>query len=172
MSGAGQPKEIEAELPSIDFPPLSERKYGEVCMAIRRKNGRFLLHTKRNYPDAVMRLPSGGIKRHESVEGALLREVWEETNLDVEIESCVAVISYRDRTTRSAFKTHLFLLRETAGELRNNDPKEHISEWREAALDELPAYAGSLLAVREDWSNWGRFRATAIEVLASYCGGA
>ena len=166
----GRPREVEVELASIDFPPLSRRRHGEVCMAIRRKNGRFLLQTKRNYPDAVMRLPSGGIKKHESIESALLREVWEETNLDVDIKAFVAVINYRDQRARSPFSTYLFLLDETDGALMSNDPKEQISDWREAAPEELAAYSESLANIRGDWNNWGHFRATAIDTLAVHCG--
>ena len=58
----GMPKRIVRKLPSIGFPPVNERAHGEVCMAIQRPSGHFLLHTKRTYPNAVMRLPSGGIK--------------------------------------------------------------------------------------------------------------
>ena len=58
----GRPKRITCELPSIAFPPVSERRHGEVCMAILRPSGTFLLQTKRSYPNSVMRLPSGGIK--------------------------------------------------------------------------------------------------------------
>jgi hypothetical protein len=57
----GEPQRVLQPLPSIEFPPLNERKHGEVCMAILRRNGTFLLQTKKSYPNAVMRLPSGGI---------------------------------------------------------------------------------------------------------------
>ena len=165
----GTPRVFEAELPTIDFPPVSRRKHGEVCMAIRRKDGRFLLHTKGDYPDAVMRLPSGGIKEHEGLKAALLREVWEETNLEVEIEAFVAVIGYHDGTNRSEFKSYLFLVHETGGEMMSNDPGENITEWREVTLGELPAYSRHLLDISSDWKNWGRFRATAIDTLVAHC---
>ncbi len=158
--------EITVSLPAIDFPPISERVHGEVCMAIRRKNGGFLLQTKESYPDSVMRLPSGGIKAGERTTDALMREVWEETNLSVEIEKFVASINYCDVSTTSRFRTYLFLVRETGGVFGNNDPKEKISDWVEAQPAELAGYADALRGIVPEWRNWGYFRASAIDILS------
>jgi ADP-ribose pyrophosphatase YjhB (NUDIX family) len=165
----GDPQRVSQPLPSIEFPPLSERKHGEVCMAILRRNGTFLLQTKKSYPNAVMRLPSGGIKAGEDVEHALLREVWEETNLDVHVERFVALLGYHDTQDQAAFQTYLFLLRDRGGDLRSNDPSERITEWREARPGELGSYASTLRNIDTSWRNWGHFRAAALEVLAGYC---
>jgi 8-oxo-dGTP pyrophosphatase MutT (NUDIX family) len=165
----GAPKRVLCRLPSIEFPPVSERTHGEVCMAILRTNGRFLLHTKRSYPNGVMRLPSGGIKAGEDIEHALKREIWEETNLECTIERFLAVLQYEDVTGRASFRTNLFLVREISGTLCSNDPAEHITEWREVAPGELLAYARTLSRMNNNWSNWGLFRAAALETLAGYC---
>jgi len=164
----GEPRSLVCALPSVDFPPLSERKHGEVCMAILRRGGGFLLQTKRSYPNAVMRLPSGGIKPGEDIEHALVREIWEETNLDVTIERFVAVLRYRDESRPTAFRTFLFLVREVNGTLRNNDPHEHITEWREATPAQLPYYAEELRRLQPSWRNWGLFRAAALEALSDH----
>lgn len=161
----GAPREILFQLPSIQFPPVSERAHGEVCMAILRPNGRFLLQTKQNYPGSVMRLPSGGIHRGEMVEKALLREIWEETNLTVQVERFVARIGYACGEARSRFFTHLFLVRELAGVLQSNDPDEKISQWEEALPEELPAYADKLRRIQPSWRSWGVFRAASMEIL-------
>ncbi len=179
MSGAvevlttkfGEPERLTCSLPSIAFPPVSERKHGEVCMAILRKNGRFLLQTKLSYPNSVMRLPSGGIKAGEDVEHALLREVWEETNLEVSVDRFVALLRYEDDRDRAAFQTFLFFLREIDGVLQTNDPNEKISEWREALPGELPGYADKLREIEPSWGNWGLFRAAAIDALSDFCTG-
>jgi ADP-ribose pyrophosphatase YjhB (NUDIX family) len=165
----GEPERVLRPLPSIEFPPLSERKHGEVCMAILRRSGAFLLQTKKSYPNAVMRLPSGGIKAGEDIEHALLREVWEETNLDVHVERFVAVLGYHDTQEHASFQTFLFLLRDMGGELRTNDPTEKITEWREATPRELLDYAATLKEIDPSWRNWGHFRAAALEVLSLYC---
>lgn len=159
------PLQITCELPSIQFPPVSERAHGEVCMAILRLSGRFLLQTKQNYPGSVMRLPSGGIKRGEDVEAALLREIWEETNLTVSVERFVARIGYQAGPLKSRFFTHLFLVREVSGVLQSNDPSEKISDWQEILPQALPEYAGKLRGITPSWRNWGIFRAAAMDAL-------
>ncbi len=133
----GEPRMLVYPLPSVDFPPVRARKHGEVCMAIRRPNGCFLLQTKESYPDSVMRLPSGGIERGESVDDALLRETWEETNLTVSIDRFVAQISYETPKVRADFVSYLFCLSEVSGQLRSNDPNERIPEWVEVPPREL-----------------------------------
>jgi 8-oxo-dGTP pyrophosphatase MutT (NUDIX family) len=166
----GAPRELVCELPSIQFPPVNERAHGEVCMAILRRNGRLLLQTKQNYPGSVMRLPSGGIHRGEPVERALLREIWEETNLTVQVERFVARIGYRCGEARSRFFTNLFLVRELSGVLQSNDPDEKISDWEEALPAELPFYADKLRSMHPSWRSWGAFRASAMDVLLEHAG--
>lgn len=167
----GEPRIVTCTLPSLDFPPLNERKHGEVCMAILRRSGRFLLHTKKSYPNAIMRLPTGGIKEGEDIEHALMREIWEETNLDVDVDRFVATVRYDDGAGRSSFQTHMFLCRELGGVLQSNDPAEKITAWAEATADELPRYADELRAIVPSWGNWGRFRAAALDILADYLAG-
>ena len=138
-------------------------------MAIRRLTGGYLLQTKRSYPGGVMRLPTGGINPGEAVLDALRREVWEETNLDIEIELYLARVRYRAGSRRSRFVSHIFIVRETGGEFGCNDPSEHISDWVEARPEELPGYAQSLRNMDPAWSDWGIFRAAALELLADWC---
>lgn len=167
-SALNSPREITFELPSIGFPPVSERAHGEVCMAILRLNGRLLLQTKQNYPGSVMRLPSGGIHRGEKVMDALLREIWEETNLTVSVERYVARIGYKAGEARSRFFTNLFLVREVSGVLQSNDPDEKISDWREALPSELPDYAEKLRTMTPSWRSWGIFRAASMDILTEH----
>lgn len=165
----GPPLEILFSLETLKFPPVSERDHGEVIMAIRRKNGRFLLQTKESYPNSVMRLPSGGINPGEDLEAALLREIWEETNLDVEVKSFIARISYSDGRRHADFQSNLFLSDETGGVLGSNDPSEKISDWIEVEPENLLHYAASLQATIPSWRHWGRFRSAALEALTNHC---
>jgi len=165
----GEPRLITRRLDSLDFPPVSERAYGEVCMAIRRPSGRFLLQTKRTYPNSIMRLPTGGIRKEEPLETALLREIWEETNLEVRIVRFVADIAYTDDRHPARFRTYMFLCDESDGVLQSNDPKEQISDWAEAGLEDLPRYAEQLRSIKPSWARWGEFRAAALEVLVEHC---
>ena len=134
-------------------------------MAIRRPSGGILLQTKAFYPPATFRLPTGGIKGGEDVEHALLREVHEESNLTVEIDRPIAVIEHTTAEGRAAFRSYLFLLRETAGELKVNDPDEQISGWDERDLEGLLAASAQLRALGGTWQRWGQFRALTLDVL-------
>lgn len=139
-------------------------------MAIRRPNGRFLLQTKKTYPDGTFRLPTGGIKRGEGIEHALLRETDEETSLSVEIARFVASIAYRSPRGQRLFTSYLFILEERAGELRCNDPREGISDWLEADRGDLDLAARRLRSCPPSWAAWGEFRALVIDALVPAIG--
>ena len=156
---------IQPALTSTDFPPLRSGRRNEVVMAIRRPSGGILLQTKSFYPPATFRLPTGGIKEGEDVEHALLREVHEETNLTVDVDRVVAVIEHTAPDARPLFRSYLFLLRETGGELQVNDPDEQISGWDERDVAGLRAASAHLRALEGTWQRWGQFRALALDVL-------
>lgn len=179
----GPPRLIEAPIDDGMFDPLtSSDRIGEVCMVIRRRSGRLIVFRKDFYPQGVLRLLTGGIAPGEPIGAALLREVAEETGLEVAVRRFLAAIGYRD-TARSAgahaFYTFAFLLDELAGELASNDPGERVELFAEAAPAELPALADALEQVeaREDraiggnWRSWGRFRAVVHRVVAEELAG-
>lgn len=159
-----------ATLSATDFGPVRGGRRCEVAMAIRRPSGRILLQTKSFYPPLTYRLPTGGIKEGEDVEHALLREVHEETNLSVEVERPVAVIDHVAAGGRVAFRSYLFLLMETGGEFRVNDPKERISGWEDCDIAGLERAIGQLRGLRGEWEHWGRFRAVPLDVLVRAIG--
>jgi ADP-ribose pyrophosphatase YjhB (NUDIX family) len=136
-------------------------------MAIRRPSGVILLQTKAFYPPDTFRLPTGGIKVGEDVEHALLREVHEESNLQVEIDRPVAVIEHTTAEGRVGFRSYLFLVCETAGELKVNDPDEQISGWDERDVEGLRAASAQLRTLGGTWQRWGQFRALALDVLVN-----
>ena len=158
---------IEKVLADGDFAPVrGGGRRSEVAMAIRRPSGGILLQTKAFYPAGTFRLPTGGIKDGEDVEHALLREVHEESNLDVEIERLVAVIDHTALEGKTPFRSYMFLLRETGGTLKVNDPDEQISGWDERDVAGLERAAHDLRNLDGTWRRWGQFRAIALEVLA------
>ncbi len=157
---------IHPVLESADFAPVrGSGRRSEVAMAIRRPSGGILLQTKAFYPPATFRLPTGGIKEGEDVEHALLREVHEESNLEVEIEGLLAVLDHLGPTGRPVFRSYLFLLRETGGVLKVNDPRERITAWEERDPPGLETAAERLRALGEPWHHWGAFRAHVLDVL-------
>lgn len=157
---------VEAALVDGELAPVrgGDRR-SEVAMAIRRPSGGILLQTKAFYPAGCFRLPTGGIKDGEDVEHALLREVHEESNLDVEIERLVAVIDHSVADGKAPFRSYMFLLRETGGTLKVNDPEEKISGWDERDVAGLERAARELRELDGTWRRWGRFRAVALDVL-------
>jgi 8-oxo-dGTP pyrophosphatase MutT (NUDIX family) len=167
----GQPVVHTADLEANSlFDPLNKTdRYGEVCMVVRRKNGRLLTMTKTFYPKGAYRLPTGGINYGESIHDALLRETNEETGLQVNIDRFLAAIAYRvpATNTQPLFYTFAFLLDEVNGTLGAIDETERIEAFREIEPAELPTLAMFLEAVKNEysdeidgiWNDWGHFRA-------------
>lgn len=153
------------------FDPLGKSdRYGEVCMVIRRPNGRLLTAIKTFYPRDAYRLLTGGIHHGEQILPALLRETAEETGLDVEITRFLAHVDYRHQGAPDdapSFSTFAFLLDEIGGTLDCADPAERLEAFRELEIAELPALAAHLdslpdelsLDINGRWRLWGRFRA-------------
>lgn len=169
----GQPLQVQAELTGQPFSPVNESdRYGEVCMVIRRPNGRLISTIKTFYPRGAYRLPTGGINHGEAIEAALFREVWEETGLQVSLARFLAVVEYRlsdsdHEGDEADFVSFAFLLEERSGVLAPQDPHERLEAYGEVEIDELPAMAQTLATIGAGyddeiggrWSDWGKFRA-------------
>ena len=160
----------------FDDPIRKPDRIGEVCMVIRRPNGKVLLSIKTFYPRGAYRLPTGGIHHGEGIHDALVREAHEETGLAVEVERFLAHIRYRAAgrpSEGSLFHTFVFLLAERGGVLGAIDTSEQIEDWREVAPSELAGVADVLEDLRTtgtrdivgDWRAWGRFRAVVHRVV-------
>ena len=152
------------------FDPLNNSdRYGEVCMVIRRKNGRLLTAIKTFYPRGAYRLLTGGINYGEPVLDALLRETHEETGLQVEVKRFLAAVAYQLNNSNEApdFYTFAFLLDEIGGTFGVLDEDERVESFREIEPSELPTIADYLEHIQHDrseeiegdWNDWGRFRA-------------
>ncbi|GER89245.1 NUDIX hydrolase [Dictyobacter vulcani] len=167
----GQPIVEHAQIHTNEsFDPVSKKdRYGEVCMVIRRKNGRLLTMIKSFYPGGAYRLLTGGINHGEYVLDALLRETQEETSLQVEVKQFLAVATYHltEADQTPVFYTFAFLLDEVGGLLAVEDEHEQVDDFREITsaellplaehLDHLGAQYSPELQGR--WGDWGRFRA-------------
>ncbi|NNJ09612.1 NUDIX hydrolase [Chloroflexales bacterium ZM16-3] len=180
----GLPARVLADIPDGVFDPLTKTdRIGEVCMVIRRGSGNLLTFRKDIYPQGVMRLLTGGVGHGEPIEAGLLREVAEETSLDVAVRRFLAVIAYRAPQTPPgtfAFLTFAFLLDDVGGELVVQDPEERVEAFGEATAADLYAMASFLerLDDRTDreiggsWRAWGAFRAVVHRVVADQLLGA
>jgi ADP-ribose pyrophosphatase YjhB (NUDIX family) len=174
----GRPARVLADLADGVFDPLTNTdRIGEACMVIRRPSGRLLTFRKDIYPPGVMRLLTGGVRPGERIADGLLREVAEETSLDVAVRRFLAVIAYRTPQTPPgtyAFLSFAFLLDELGGELVVQDPEERVEAFGEATVAQLYDLADFLdgLEARADreiggsWQAWGAFRAVAHRVVA------
>ncbi|MER5783316.1 NUDIX domain-containing protein [Streptomyces mobaraensis] len=102
--------------------------------------GRILLQRRRD--NDLWALPGGGMEMTDSLPGTAVREVKEETGLDVEITGLVGtytdprhVIAYSDGEVRRQFNV-CFTARVTGGELAISDES---TELRFVHPDEIPA---------------------------------
>lgn len=152
------------------FDPLNKTdRYGEVCMVVRRLNGHLLTMKKTFYPTGAYRLLTGGIHHGEHIFDALLREVQEETGLEVAVRRFLAIAAYRASNTseQPIFYTFAFLLDELGGTLTTSDEDEQVEDFREiapGALQERAAWFEHIPStpsthISGDWKDWGHFRA-------------
>ena len=164
-------------------------------MVVRRPSGTLITAKKTFYPAGAFRLLTGGVGHGELIAAALLREVAEETGLDVLVRRFLAVIEYQlqgmgdggwgigdslaipqlPTPNSHSFATFAFLLDEIGGTLQVHDPAERIEAFRELAVADLPARAETLEHVADaydteidgSWRDWGRFRAVAHRVICA-----
>lgn len=153
------------------FDPINKRdRYGEVCMVVRRPNGRLLTMKKVFYPTGAYRLLTGGINHGETIFDALLRETHEETGLVVDVRRFLVAAAYRTDATgeQPVFYTFAFLLDEIGGTLGVVDENERIEAFLEIEPAQLPERAAFLeqadgtrysKEIDGSWSDWGKFRA-------------
>jgi 8-oxo-dGTP diphosphatase len=114
---------------------LSPKYVVGVSGLIRDDQGRILLlrHTYRR--DKPWGLPGGGLKPGESLEECLLREVHEETGMNVEIVHMLSGAAHPDRRLVDMIFSCRLLPGESLATFR---PNAEIAEARWFARDELP----------------------------------
>jgi ADP-ribose pyrophosphatase YjhB (NUDIX family) len=172
----GEPIVERIILTDDTFKPLSSGRVAEVAMVIRRSTGLIVTARKQYYPRHISRLLTGGIEGDETIEAALRREVYEETNLTVRVTRFAAVLNYsrRDAPHRLVFQTFAFLLDEVSGELRNNDSDEQLDAFFEIPADEIVVLGDRLNTLPPDhdheiggtWQAWGAFRSPLHQIMA------
>jgi ADP-ribose pyrophosphatase YjhB (NUDIX family) len=172
----GQPRRVEVTIRPFFDPVQRPDRFAEVCMVIRRENGKLPLSIKTFYPRGAHRLPTGGIHHGESIFDALLRETEEETGLETEVKRFLAWITYRSESDPKGpplFHTFAFLLDEAGGTFHTRDLEEQIEEWIEVQPAALAEVAARLDTIRSepskdiggDWADWGHFRAVVHRVV-------
>ncbi|MYX41770.1 NUDIX domain-containing protein [Streptomyces sp. SID89] len=116
------------------------------------EQGRILLQRRRD--NDLWALPGGGMEMDDSLPGATVREVKEETGLDVEITGLVGtytdprhVIAYTDGEVRRQFNV-CFTARITGGELAISDESTELRFVDPRELDSLPMHHTQRLRLR------------------------
>jgi len=166
----GEPRRLEVLIRPFFDPVQRPDRFAEVCMVIRRRNGRLPLSIKTFYPRGAHRLPTGGIHHGEPILDALRRETEEETGLETEIKRFLAWITYRPVSAPDGpplFHTFAFLLEDMGGHFHTSDLEEQIEEWIEvepAALGDVADRLDRITSMPSkeiggDWADWGHFRA-------------
>jgi NAD+ diphosphatase len=166
----GAPRRVEVLIRPFFDPVQRPDRFGEVCMVIRRRDGKLLLSIKTFYPRGAHRLPTGGIHHGERILDALRRETAEETGLETEVKRFLAWITYRPESAPDGpplFHTFAFLEDEVGGSFHTSDLAEQIEEWTEvepAALSDVADRLDRIPSARSkniggDWADWGHFRA-------------
>ncbi len=146
---------------------------GEVCMVLRRPDGRIWCAAKTFYPGHISRLLTGGIHPNEDPASALLREVAEETSLVPISAHRIGHIHY---DTEVPFETHVFVCRVTADVPVVVDLTERIHHFDALLPHELHQRAEQLCTLPADyhadigthWQAWGAFRAVSHRVVADW----
>ncbi|WFB08336.1 NUDIX domain-containing protein [Streptomyces sp. LX-29] len=114
--------------------------------------GRILLQRRRD--NDLWALPGGGMEMTDSLPGAAIREVKEETGLDVEITGLVGtytdprhVIAYSDGEVRRQFNV-CFTARVVGGHLEISDESTELQFVKREELDDLPMHHTQRLRLR------------------------
>jgi 8-oxo-dGTP pyrophosphatase MutT (NUDIX family) len=143
----------------------SDRR-AEVVFAIQDDSGNVWVHAKQHYPAHIYRLPSGGIHWDEPVEEALLREVYEETALPVQIQRFVGLIEYRFHYGGSTvrFASYVFHLYSVGGKPVCH-AGERISEFRAVLPGQILQMAVDLRNLIGSRRAWGQWRALAHDLV-------
>jgi 8-oxo-dGTP pyrophosphatase MutT (NUDIX family) len=166
----GEPRRADVLIRPFFDPVQRPDRFAEVCMVIRRRNGKLPLSIKTFYPRGAYRLPTGGIHHGERILDALRRETKEETGLETETKRFLAWITYRPVSTPDGpplFHTFAFLLDEVSGQFHTSDVEEQIEEWIEVDPSALGEVADRLdriasepsIDIGGNWADWGHFRA-------------
>ncbi len=172
----GEPRRVEVLMRPFLDPVQKPDRFAEVCMVIRRRNGKLPLSIKTFYPRGAHRLPTGGIHQGERILDALRRETEEETGLDTETKRFLAWITYRPIAAPDGpplFHTFAFLVDEVGGRFHTSDLDERIEEWIEvepAALGDIADRLDRITSATSkdiggDWADWGHFRAVVHRVV-------
>ncbi|TET89737.1 MAG: NUDIX domain-containing protein [Methanomassiliicoccales archaeon] len=113
---------------------------------------KLVLIRRKHYPfEGRLALPGGMVEYGEKVEGAVCREMKEETGLDVKISEMLGVYSEPGRDPRGHTVSVAYVLERVGGKLRSGDDAKAIEL---VAIDKIPDLAFDHNEIVEDYITW------------------
>ncbi|MFI5716067.1 NUDIX hydrolase [Nocardia sp. NPDC051750] len=135
-----------------DAPPANSVKVA-VSALVQDDQGRILLI--RRSDNGLYSIPGGGLEAGETVAQAVVREIHEETGIDVEVSELVGVfsnpehiIAYDDGEVRQEFSI-CFRAQPIGGDLRTSDESTKVEWVRPTELAERDIHPSILLRIRK-----------------------
>jgi len=110
----------------MSWPPITPYMTTDAIIELYDKDERFagIVLIKRKNPPLGLALPGGFVDRGERVEKALLREMKEETNLDVTIEKLLGIYSDPARDPRLHTASVVYIAKAYGEPKAGDDAKE------------------------------------------------
>lgn len=132
--------------------PRPNRLVPAASAVVTDENGRILLTRRRD--NDLWTIPGGGMEPGETIAETALREVKEETGVDVEVVGLVGiysnprhVIEYDDGEVRQQFSV-CFACRPTGGEETSSDETSEVRYVGRSELDSLDVHPSIRLRIR------------------------
>ncbi len=134
-----------------DAPPAN-RLVPAASAVVADDRGRILL--QRRSDNALWSIPGGAMEPGESIAQTVVREVKEETGLDVAPEALVGIysnphhlIEYADGEVRQQFSI-CFACRTVGGELATSEESTEVGFFTPAGIDAMPMHESIRLRIR------------------------
>jgi 8-oxo-dGTP pyrophosphatase MutT (NUDIX family) len=143
-----------------------KNKRGEVLFAIQHGK-KYLVHTKKYYPNSAFRLLTGGIHKKEPVFDALTREVAEETSMQIVDSQLFAILFYTfiNGEKTIPFVSYMFKVCPDNYIPVVQDDGENISDFQWANLSQMIKIISGLTNLPKDWKDWGKMRSIPHKIL-------
>jgi ADP-ribose pyrophosphatase YjhB (NUDIX family) len=132
--------------------PLANSLVPAASAVVVDREGRILLH--RRDDNALWSIPGGAMEVGESIGQTVVREIKEETGLDVEAESIVGVYSdprhvveYGDGEVRQQFSV-CFACKAVGGQLATSEESLEVGFFSPAEIDSMPMHESIRLRIR------------------------
>ncbi len=148
----------------------SDRR-AEVVFALQDPTGKLWMHCKAHYPSHLSRLPSGGVTWDESIYGALLREIDEETGLTVQVQRFIGLLEYHFHHQGAIVKFASYLFHVHCDQPPVPPDSGEIHAFRAIRPSQLLQLTVDMRNMMGERRGWGQWRSLAHDVVYDYLSG-